>query len=104
MSTPISLRVVCDFDLPFNTLPSLLLRFVRSLNSGSYRRRAFLYARLYLFAHSWHLLSSPSLYHLFFGYSETFFSILHRLQTFLSFVSLVSNTEYFCLSSFVLIF
>src|ERR1043165_588251 len=104
MSTPISLRVVFDFNLPFNAARSLLLRFVRSLNSRSYRRRAFLYARLYLFAHSWHLLSSPSLSHLFFEYSETFFSILHRLQTFLSFVYLVSNTEYFCLCSFALIF
>src|ERR1043165_3748954 len=104
MSTPISRFVVCDLDLPFNASPSLLLKFVRSLKSRSYRRRAFLYARLYLFAHSWHLLSSPSLYHLFFEYSETFFSILHRLQTFLSFVSLVSNTEYFCLCSFALIF
>src|ERR1043165_7703458 len=99
MSTPISLRVVCDFVLPFNAARSLVLRFVTSLNSESYNLRALVYALLYLYLQFLHLSSNPSLRPLSAEYSNIFFSILHRLQTFLSFVSLVSNTEYFCLCS-----
>src|SRR5688572_26995585 len=101
---PIRCFVVCDFELPFNTLPSLDRIFVRSLNSGSYCFRALEYTLVCLYLHSLHSLSNPSLQHLFFTYSCIFFSFLHQPQTFLSFISLFSCSEYFCLSSFFLIF